>query len=270
MKFLKAIWNRIRLFFNMAADKIDDKVGNAELGLEDAAKEAKDHKSEIAGLMAANKGIERELIKAKAEYEKFDGLAKKFAAQGNESMTKQCIDTRARAQGLVTQHTKTFESNKRLIADLTQRVRKHEANIEDGKAKLSGLKASHSSATLRKKMVNSKLSGDGLGAVDALEDLVEDMTDFADSLEDIHTSPSDRLDEQIAAMTMSEDPLMAAAREAAEAKVETTRTTPSLEQVRSPDPIGSSNNDNSSSSSSSSYDSGGGGGSSDCGGGSDD
>ena len=69
MKFLKAIWNRIRLFFNMAADKIDDKVGNAELGLEDAAKEAKDHKSEIAGLMAANKGIERELIKAKAEYE---------------------------------------------------------------------------------------------------------------------------------------------------------------------------------------------------------
>jgi phage shock protein A len=217
-RFFKALINRIKIFFGKAADSIEDTVGEAKLGIEEAKESAAKNQKEIARLMGANKSLQTDMTEAKDEIAKYEKLANKFAEAGDVANAEAAIKKMEQAQRKSESLTTTVEANNQLITQLRERLEKYKEQINEAETDIVGLEASHTSAKMREQMVNTSLNEEGLGAVGKLRDKVEEKSNYATALEDLNESADDKLEAAARELEKEENPILKKAREAAAKK----------------------------------------------------
>jgi phage shock protein A len=200
MKFLKALWGKIRIWDRQAAKSVACPVENADLAIEDSKAQVAKFKESIRSAMASNKLLERRKQDAEGDATKYRNIAKAAVKAGNDTDAKDALNEALRFERQVAAYTKDIDVNKTIISrnqDLLDRAENKIVNAETNKEILA---TRLQSAQVREDLAkaNSVVGNDSgpLAALDNLEKAVDKAECYAEATEQIEGVGETTLEEK--------------------------------------------------------------------------
>lgn len=193
MSILKKLSNIFRARKDQLEDAMTDVVRDAKFDIEDARKEVSRFKTQVASLMAENKRQERSLKDAKSEVKKWLDIAKKAAANGNESDVTSAVDQKQQAEARVKSLQDIVNRNSTTISGLRAQLQKTQDKIAYADSNFAQLKARKHSADVRKSLMRASAGLEGssaLSRLNQLEDSVVAAETEVEALDDLNTDGS--------------------------------------------------------------------------------
>lgn len=210
---LRAIGSWFRKQRDEAADVITDKVAEGKFAIEDAKKEARQFEKKIAELMAANKLAMRHRDNAQEEVDKFLGIAKMAADQGNEEDARKALKEKKNAEASYNTSDQEVQRNEKLVTQLRDRLEKVRSKIARAESNQAQLAARMEGAKVRKALVSAAGDFGGGGALSRLDDLqeavdkaeceaeaYEELTVDNTDLEEKYSTADSSVDDELAAL----------------------------------------------------------------------
>lgn len=180
--------NRIRQVGEAVNEGLADPGADGAFAIQDAQTEADSFRSDIAGLITANNGLEKRRVTAQAEVSKFQKLMEAAAAAGNAEDAKEAQALRNKANANVASLTTQINANETLEAKLRDQLADYETQIAEAKDDHARLVVSEKSSQLRKKVAQRAAgvaSGKGLGALSKLKERAEQADNEAEAFEEL-------------------------------------------------------------------------------------
>lgn len=216
MSLWTAIKNRVRSADAEAAAALADPAADAKLAIADAKKEIEAHQTNVATLVATNKGLGRDITAAQAEVEKYLGIAQNAAKAGNTDDARQALELKNNAATRLATLQAQFAANDGMCKQLREQLATARAKVAAADADQARLSAQLAGAKLRKDMAQAAGSFDaGSGAFAKLGELKK-AADLAECDAEAHeelagaANPGAALAEKYGAGTSNVDAELAA------------------------------------------------------------
>ena len=185
----KTLSNLIRGSADDLSKKLADPERDAKIAIADSKKQIGGFTAKIASLLAETKKLERQCNDARADQDKYLGIAKKAMAAGNEADARGALEHKVRAQ----QRCETLEieadKNKKLTGHLRDELAKARAKIGNAEGNLRRLAARSEGAKIRTELAKASSafnSGDNpLAALDDLQNAVDASEAEAEAWEEL-------------------------------------------------------------------------------------
>lgn len=194
----RAVSNFFREKKDDAAEAISDPVRDAKYDIEDSKKQIDGFESQIQGLMKQNNNMKKDRDDAKAEYAKWEALAKKAAAAGNAEDVASCVEKKNTALTTGKRLIEDIKKNDTTVANLRKQLGKARSKIAQAESNTAVLGARLSSAKLRTNLTAGAkgLGGGPLSRLDDLEDAVTDAESDAEAWEELNEDGNEALEEK--------------------------------------------------------------------------
>lgn len=212
---MASLFNSIKNYFRQArddaAESLADPVRDGKFAIEDATKQERQFRTEVANLIASIKEQAKDLVAVQGQEQKFDRIAKIAAANfkaGDKSAESDVRDAASKVQqarSRIAELQKQIEQSRAIEANLRTQldnVRNKIARAEQNHATLS---ARHKSAQIRRSLsaAAAKISqgGGGLSALDDLEKAVNKEEAHAEAYEEMAVASASSLEDKYAGAT---------------------------------------------------------------------
>ena len=189
----------VKANINELLDRAEDPAKMADQYIVDLTDKLAEVKSETANVMAEEKRAKRLVDENTAEVERYEGLAKKALAAGNEDDARAFL---VKKQQLAERGTGLAEAYAAACANAEKMRQMHDKlarDIEALRARRDAIKAKVAVAETQEKVAGyasgSDRAEDALAAFDRMEAKADQMLDRADALEELVSKPADPLDE---------------------------------------------------------------------------
>lgn len=203
---MRSLWNLCRRMMGSANKAIKDDVADGQFAIEDSEEQIKSFRKDIAGLMANQKSVERDLQSAKKDVIKWAKIQE--LAIDNEKDRNEAAQEVTNAKRRAVELKRQKDANDKSIATLRDQLDKADQKVRNAKSNHSQLAARQKSAKIRKDLASSSSkfgSGGALAALDDLKDSVEANEDMASAMEEMTNSASESLEEKYSANDAATD-----------------------------------------------------------------
>ena len=194
-----SIWRSIVNWFRKNKKVVEKKINNPsvnhEFAIEDSEQVIRDSKSKLAGFMAAQRKLDRELSEVKADVDKWKLIAEKAQSSGDVASVALANEERAKAQEQAIALHKQSKANEQSIENFRTQIDNAERGIEQAKQKHVQLEARLGAVSLRNALSGSlndlENAASPLAQLSELEQEVIAQEDLAEAREDLSTSKSE-------------------------------------------------------------------------------
>jgi phage shock protein A len=186
MKFLTALWNKVRFWDKKSAEAISNPVENADLAIDDSKAQLARFKESVRQAMASNKMLERRKKDAEADRDKYARIAKLAVDAGNDVDARQALEEKQRFERQAISFGNDIDRNNKIITQNQEMLDKVENKIVNAETNKEILSSRLESAKAREGLAKagSELGGDGaLAALDNLENAVNKAEAMAEATE---------------------------------------------------------------------------------------
>lgn len=190
MGFIDACRNLYRRLTRKFEEQTRDVVEDAKTAIEDSKASVQDFLQKIAAMTATVKGQERDLAEAKAQVEKWAGIAKRAADDQNVDAVTTAVTEKQKYDTLVQTLTTEIARNTAQLDKLKSQLDAARGEIETAENELTGLAARKVGADLRQQMATAAngLNNRGLAKLGELREYVETAEDTAEATEELSTT----------------------------------------------------------------------------------
>ena len=174
MKFLKALFNRMRSADAAAAEALKDPIADRKLAIDDAEKAIKGFRQAIAESMAGIKSMEDKLKQKQQDSTKYGNLAQIAVKSGN---------------------TSDISSENKIVQRNQDLLKKETDKIESVKSQTDRLESRHKASETRAKLANLRDSK-AFDTLDELESEIKEQEYYAESLDELNTDSVESLEDK--------------------------------------------------------------------------
>jgi phage shock protein A len=186
---MKSIGNFFRGKRDEAAQAMADPVRDGKFAIEDSKKQIASFQQQIAKLIAETKKLERQRDDAKAESTKYQKMAEKAAAQGNEEHVRKLLEEKKREADKFASYKDQVVKNEQLTEKLRTQLNKARGKVADAESNVARLSARKEAAEIRQDMAKAQsefnADGNALSALDDLEKVVNQEEAEAEAWEEL-------------------------------------------------------------------------------------
>lgn len=195
MGILERFSDIIKANVNDLLDKAENPSKMVDQYLRDLTKSLAEVKQETAGVMAEETRTRRMLDENEKEVQRYEELAKKALAAGNEDDARTFLAKKQQLDSKTESLTQTYAAAKENASKMREMHDKLVSDIETLNARRDSIKAKVSVAKTQEKVNRVASSADKsagvLSAFDRMERRADDMLDRANAMETLNSQPAD-------------------------------------------------------------------------------
>lgn len=195
MGILERFSDIIKANVNDLLDKAENPSKMVDQYLRDLTKSLTEVKQETAGVMAEETRTRRMLDENEKEVRRYEDLAKKALAAGNEDDARTFLTKKQQLDSKTQSLTQTYAAAKENAMKMREMHDKLVSDIDTLNARRDSIKAKVSVAKTQEKVNRVASSADksagALNAFDRMERRAEDMLDRANAMETLNSQPAD-------------------------------------------------------------------------------
>lgn len=199
MGLFRNITNLFRKAYDDAGEATENVAVNAEYDIKDSKKEILEYRKNIAEAMAANKDLERQANEAQEKADKYNSIAEKAMAAGNESDAEEALMTAVTHEESANTLKSELTKNRKLVSQMRTQLKQAEQKIAQAEIKHKQQVSREGSLKIREAMGKSaqKFGGGGaLGRLDDYDKKLQEREDKLNAMEELSVSESEALEEK--------------------------------------------------------------------------
>ena len=195
MKFLSALFNRMRSADAAAAEALKDPIADRKLAIEDAEKAIKGFRQAIAESMAGIKSMEDKLKLKQQDSVKYGILAKSAVKAGNTTDAQLILEKQVKIDKEVSQLQSDIQSENKIVTRNQELLKKETDKIESVKGQTDRLESRHKASETRAKLASLRDSK-AFDTLDELENDIKEQEYYAESLDELNTDSVESLEDK--------------------------------------------------------------------------
>lgn len=195
MKFLKALFNRMRSADAAAAEALKDPIADRKLAIDDAEKAIKGFRQAIAESMAGIKSMEDKLKQKQQDSTKYGNLAQIAVKSGNTKDAQSLLEKQVKIDKEVSQLQSDISSENKIVQRNQDLLKKETDKIESVKSQTDRLESRHKASETRAKLANLRDSK-AFDTLDELESEIKEQEYYAESLDELNTDSVESLEDK--------------------------------------------------------------------------